>query len=125
MISNDSLLTSSGFSAWKSGLNPLNTVVRFSGGWVCVTGTVASGCRYWFIGPLPRWMSRYRCPTRFWYLIANCAPVGSLRSSSTLNSTWATDRSTTWTSVTSPTRTPAMRTSLPAIRPDASVKSAL
>ena len=125
MISNDSWLMSFGLSAWNSGLKPLNTTVRFSGGRVWFTGMVAPGRSIAFIGPLPRATSRYRCPTRFWYLIEKIDPAGSLRVSSTLKETSAVSRSTSCTSVTWPTRTPAMRTSLPAMRPEASVKRAL
>lgn len=102
----------------------MNTTVRFSGGRVWLSGTVASGASIAFIGPLPRAISRYRCPTRFWYLIEKIDPAGIRRASSTLNATSATSRSTSWTSVTWPTRTPAMRTSLPGMSPEASEKRA-
>ena len=65
MISKDSWLTCCGSSAAKSGLNPLNSVVRFSGGRVRSTGIVPPGGRVSPVGPVPSASDRNRWPMRF------------------------------------------------------------
>ncbi|CAM5270213.1 hypothetical protein SFUMM280S_07129 [Streptomyces fumanus] len=59
------------------------------------------------------------------YFTAAVVDAGRVRSSRTVKVTWAVRRSTTRTSVTSPTSTPEMRTLSPSVTPVASVNSAL
>ena len=63
MISPDSWLTSCGDSAANSGLNPLNSTVRSSAGWVRSIGMVAPG-RSGSPAPAPCTSATYRCPIR-------------------------------------------------------------
>ena len=126
MISKESWLMSFGFSAWNSGLKPLNTTVRFSGGRVWLTGTVAPGRQHRVHRPVAAGDLEVPLPDQVLVLDReDRRRPGACGLSSTLNETSATSRSTSWTSVTWPTRTPAIRTSLPAMRPEASVNRAL
>ncbi len=120
----ESSLTSCGESAAKSGLKPLNRTVRSSAGWVRASGIVppsGSGVA----SPGSCVSATYRSPTRLRYLMVAAVPCVRVEVRSTSKVTSALTRSfATRMSFTVPTRTPAMRTSWPLVRPVTSVNSA-